>query len=48
MDAPNFLNVLTLTERSAIIKELIELGRLKVVGAMYDVSTGKVTFYRQN
>jgi carbonic anhydrase len=27
-----------------VLAELVERGKLKVVGAMYDVSTGKVTF----
>ena len=31
-------------ERSPVLAELVERGKLKVVGAMYDVSTGKVTF----
>ncbi len=31
-------------ERSVVIAELVDRGRLKVVGAMYDVATGKVTF----
>lgn len=31
-------------EQSAVLRELIEQGRLMVVGAMLDVGTGKVTF----
>ena len=31
-------------ERSVVLAELVDRGKLKVVGAMYDVSTGKVTF----
>ena len=31
-------------ERSPVLAELVEGGKLKVVGAVYDVGTGKVTF----
>ena len=31
-------------ERSAVLADLVEGGKLKVVGAVYDVSNGKVTF----
>ncbi|PLW81362.1 carbonic anhydrase [Kineobactrum sediminis] len=31
-------------QQSAVLNELVQDGKLKVVGAMYDVSTGKVTF----
>ena len=31
-------------QRSYVLRELVERGKLKVVGAMYDVATGKVTF----
>lgn len=31
-------------ERSSVLRELVEAGKLKVVGAMYDVASGKVTF----
>jgi carbonic anhydrase len=31
-------------DRSFVLKEKVERGQLKVVGAMYDVATGKVTF----
>jgi carbonic anhydrase len=31
--------------RSAIIKELIEKGQVGIIGAMYDVTSGKVIFY---
>ena len=31
-------------ERSAVLRERVEAGKLKVIGAMYDVATGAVTF----
>lgn len=31
-------------QRSYVLRELVERGKLKVVGAMYDVATGKVAF----
>jgi len=39
------LNVQAITERSTIMNDLVVKGELKVVGAMYDISTGKVEFY---
>ncbi len=39
------LNVQALTDRSTVMQGLVKQGQLKVVGAMYDVSTGRVTFY---
>jgi carbonic anhydrase len=36
--------VVALTEKSAVIKELVDAGVVKVVGALYDIETGKVTF----
>jgi carbonic anhydrase len=38
------LTVQALTERSAILKDLVAGKRLKVVGAMHDVATGRVSF----
>ncbi len=38
------LAVETLLKRSAVLKELVDAGQLKIVGAMHDLSTGKVTF----
>ena len=32
-------------ERSKILRELIDAGNLKIVSAMYDISTGKVAFH---
>ncbi len=39
------LNVRALTDRSIVMQELVKQGQLKVVGAMYNISTGRVTFY---
>lgn len=36
--------VAAMTEKSSVIKELVEAGALKVVGGLYDIETGKVTF----
>jgi carbonic anhydrase len=38
------LTVQALTERSAILKDLVAGSRLRVVGAMHDVATGRVSF----
>jgi len=38
------LNVKALFTRSAILHDLTEAGQIKIVGAMHDVSTGRVTF----
>jgi carbonic anhydrase len=38
------LTVKALTERSAVLRDLVERRELKVVGAMLDVATGRVTF----
>ncbi len=38
------LTVAALTERSAILRELVQDNRLQVVGAMHDVGTGSVSF----
>jgi carbonic anhydrase len=39
------MNVDNLVQRSDVIRELVEAGDVKVVGAIYDVHTGKVTFF---
>lgn len=36
--------VQNIVDRSEVLRELVEAGKLKVVGAMYDVATGEVTF----
>jgi len=38
------LNVKNITERSKVIADLVAAGKVKIVGAVYDVATGKVTF----
>ncbi|MEI6799120.1 MAG: carbonic anhydrase family protein [Pseudomonadota bacterium] len=37
------LNVAALTEKSPVLKELVEAGQLKIVGGIYDLETGVVT-----
>ena len=32
-------------DRSAVLKEMEDNGEIKIVGGMYDIGTGKVTFY---
>ena len=32
-------------ERSPVLREMIDSGQIKLVGGMYDLSTGKVTFF---
>lgn len=39
-------SVKSVIERSYIIEQMVEAGSIGVVGAMYDVETGKVEFYR--
>jgi carbonic anhydrase len=34
-----------ISERSPILREMIDKGQIKLVGGMYDLSTGKVQFY---
>ncbi len=36
--------VAALTEKSPVLKALVDEGAVKVVGALYDIETGKVTF----
>lgn len=42
------LNVKAITERSAVLKEMADNGEISIVGAMYDITTGEVSFYNQN
>jgi len=35
----------TLRDRSIVLREMIDKGEIGLVGAMYDVSSGKVSFY---
>lgn len=39
------LTMRKLRERSVVLREMIDKGEIGLVGAMYDVSTGKVEFY---
>jgi len=39
------LTMQMLRDRSLVLREMIDKGEIALVGAMYDVSTGKVTFY---
>ena len=39
--------VKAIMERSPILNEMIKTGELDLIGAMYDVETGVVTFYQK-
>ena len=39
------LTMQTLRDRSVVLREMIDKGEIGLVGAMYDVSSGKVVFY---
>ncbi|HEY2798835.1 MAG TPA: carbonic anhydrase family protein [Thermoanaerobaculia bacterium] len=39
------LQMKVIQEKSPVIKELVQAGKVGIAGAMYDVETGKVTFY---
>lgn len=39
------LTVETIREKSPILREMEQKGEIRIVGAMYDVKTGKVTWY---
>lgn len=43
-DANVQLSVAAITDRSGVMRELVDQGQLKVVGAMHDIGTGQVTF----
>ena len=40
------LTMQKLRERSDVLREMLDKGEISMVGAMYDVSTGKVTFWK--
>jgi carbonic anhydrase len=40
------LTMKKLLDRSVVLREMVDQGELGLVGAMYDVTTGKVMFYR--
>ncbi len=37
------MNVAALTEKSSVLKDLVDAGQLKIVGGLYDLDTGVVT-----
>jgi carbonic anhydrase len=39
------LMIQKLRDRRVVLREIIDKGEIGLVGAMYDVSTGKVLFY---
>ena len=39
------LTMKTLRDRSVVLRQMIDSGEIALVGAMYDISTGKVTFF---
>ena len=39
------LTMQKLRDRSVVLREMIDSGQIRLVGAMYDVATGKVKFY---
>lgn len=39
------LTMQTLRDRSVVLREMIDKGQIDLIGAMYDVSSGKVSFY---
>ena len=41
------LTMQKLRDRSVVLREMIDKGEIGLVGAMYDVSTGNVTFYEE-
>lgn len=45
-DANVRLTVKEVLEQSPILAEMVEAGELGIVGGMYDLSTGKVTFFK--
>jgi carbonic anhydrase len=40
------LTMKKLLDRSVVLREMVDKGELGLVGAMYDVTTGKVMFYK--
>ncbi len=40
------LTMQKLRDRSVVLREMLDKGEIGMVGAMYDLSTGKVTFYK--
>ena len=40
------LTMQKLRDRSVVLREMLDKGEIKMVGAMYDINTGMVTFYK--
>jgi len=40
------LTMKTMRDRSVVLRQMIDSGEIDMVGAMYDISTGKVTFFK--
>jgi len=40
------LTMQKIRDRSVVLREMLNKGEIRMAGAMYDVSTGKVTFYK--
>jgi carbonic anhydrase len=40
-----FITVKKVTEQSAILKQMEQSGEIKIIGGLYDVDTGQVTFF---
>ena len=38
------ISVESITDRSSVIADLVASGQVRILGAMYDITTGKVTF----
>ena len=41
------LTMKTLRDRSVVLRQMIDSGEINLVGAMYDISTGEVTFFEE-
>ncbi|MBX9925288.1 MAG: hypothetical protein K2Y05_02925 [Hyphomicrobiaceae bacterium] len=44
-DANAKLTAAAILERSAVLKDMADTGEIKIVAAMHDIATGKVTFF---
>ena len=44
LDSARLESVQARTERRAVLRDLVDRGQLKVVGAMYDLASGQVDF----
>jgi carbonic anhydrase len=40
------LNMQKLRERSLVLREMLDKGEIEMVGAIYDVSNGRVAFWK--